>query len=91
MDSQHIKVSETLLKSSPQYFLGFFYQSQRYSDQNSVLVVSEILTQFVYLLTPDDELSLSVNASVSRNQFKCNYLQIKKYLLRFFSALPEFI
>ena len=85
MDSQHIKGSETLLKSSPQYFCRILRSlSKKFSSKNSVLAVSEIFKLFVYLLTPDDELSLSVNASVSRNQFKCNYLQIEKYLLNFF-------
>ena len=35
------------------------------------------------MLTPNDKYSLSVKASVHRNQFKCNYLEIKKYLLNF--------
>ena len=54
------------------------------SPKNPVLVVSEILRLFVNILTPDDKYSLSVKATVQRNQFKCNYLEIKKYILIFF-------
>ena len=85
MDSQHIRGSETLLKSSPQCFCRIFWSlSKKFSSKNSVLAVSKILRLFVYLLTPDDKLSLSVKASASLNQFKRKYLQIEKYLLSFF-------
>ena len=39
---------------------------------------------FVNILTTDDKYSLSVKASVERQQFKCNYLKIKKYVFNFF-------
>ena len=51
--------------------------------KNSILLVSEILKLFVNILTPNEKYSLSVKASVSRNQFKCNYLEIEKYFLNF--------
>ena len=39
---------------------------------------------FLNILTPDENYSLSVKASVEREHFKSNYLQIQKYLLNFF-------
>ena len=39
---------------------------------------------FVNILTPSDKYSLSVKASVKRNQFKYNSLKIQKYFLNFF-------
>ena len=53
------------------------------SSKSSVLVVSEILGLIFNILTPDEKYCLSVKASVYINQFKCNYLQIQKYLLKF--------
>ena len=65
MDSQHVKGSETLLKSARQYFCHIFWSLwKEISSKNSVLVVSEILRLFVNILTPDDKYSLSVKASV---------------------------
>ena len=54
------------------------------SWKNSVLVVSENLRLFFSILTPDDKYCVSVKESVLPHQFKCYYLQIKKYLLIFF-------
>ena len=42
----------------------FVDQSEKVSLKNSVLVVYEILTLLVNILTPDDKYSLSVKASV---------------------------
>ena len=42
----------------------FVDQSEKVSSKNSVLVVYEILTLLVNILTPDDKYSLSVKASV---------------------------
>ena len=65
MDSQHVKVSERLLKSARQYFCHIFWSLwKNMSSKNSLLVVSEILRLFVNILTPDDKYSLSVKASV---------------------------
>ena len=65
MDSQHVKVSENLLKFAPQYFCHIFRLPwKEISSKNSVLVVSEILRLFVNILTRDDKYSLSVKASV---------------------------
>ena len=65
MDSQHVKVSERLLKSARQYFCHIFWSLwEEISSKNSVLVVSETLSLFVNILTPDDKYSLSVKASV---------------------------
>ena len=54
------------------------------SSKNSVLVVSEMLRLFVNILTPDEKYSFSAKASVSGNQFKCNYREIEKCFLNFF-------
>ena len=65
MDSQHVKVSERLLKSPRQYFCHIFWSLwEEISSKTSVLVVSETLSLFVNILTPDDKYSLSVKASV---------------------------
>ena len=56
---------------------------ENHTSKNSDLLVSEILRLFVNILTPDDMYSLSRKPTVSRNQFKSNYLQIKKYFLNF--------
>ena len=41
------------------------------------------------MLTPNDKDSLSVKASVERNQFKRNYLTIEKHLVNFFQHLQN--
>ena len=65
MESQHVKVSERLFKSARQYFCHIFWSLwEEISSKNSVLVVSETLSLFVNILTPDDKYSLSVKASV---------------------------
>ena len=65
MDSQHVNPSETLLKSARQYFgYIFWWLWKKISSKNSFLEVSEILRLFVNILTPDDNYSLSVKASV---------------------------
>ena len=65
MDSQHVRGSETLDKSSAQCFCHIFWSHRKkISSKNSVLVVSEILRLFVNILTPDDKYSLSVKARV---------------------------
>ena len=63
--SQHIKGSETLLKSTWQCFCHIFWSLwQKISSKSSVLVVCEILRLFVHILTPDDKYCVSVKASV---------------------------
>ena len=65
MDSQHVKGSETILKSARQYFSQIFWSLWReIGSKNSILVVTEILIHFVNILRPDDKYSLSVKASV---------------------------
>ena len=65
MDSEHVKGSQTLLKSARQYFCHiFWWLGKGISSENFVLAVSEILRLFVNILTPDDKYSLSVKASV---------------------------
>ena len=65
INSQHVKGSETLLKSARQYFCHIFWSLwKNMSSKNSLLVVFEILRLFVNILTPDEKYSLSVEASV---------------------------
>ena len=60
MDSQHVKDSETLLKSSWKYFCHIFWALRKEKkSKNSVLVLCEILRLFVNILTPDDKHSFS--------------------------------
>ena len=65
MDSQHVKGSEGLRKSG-RYFFGMIFWSlwKEISSKTSALVVREIFTHLVNILTPDDKDSLSVKASV---------------------------
>ena len=84
MESQNVKGSETLLKSGRKYFRHIFdHSGKKIGSKNSFLVVSEIFRVFVNILTPNDKYSVSVKASVARNQFKCYYLMIKKYFFHF--------
>ena len=60
MNSQHVKVSETLVKQARQYFCHIFRSLiKKVSPKNSVLVVTEILRLFVNILTPNDKYSRS--------------------------------
>ena len=84
MRSQHVKGSKTLLKSPQQCFCQILWSLwKKNCSKNVVLEVSEILWLFFNILTPDEKYSLSVKASVKRNTFKCNYLEIEKYFLNF--------
>ena len=65
MDSQHVKVFETLPNSLRQYFCHIFWSLwKEISSKNSLLVVSEILRLFANIMTPDDMYSLSLKARV---------------------------
>ena len=65
MDSQQVKGSERLYKSARQYFCHIFLSLRKESSsKNSVLVVSEIFRLFLNILTPDDNYSVWVKASV---------------------------
>ena len=88
VDSQHVQGWKTLLKSGGQYFGHIFWSVRnKISSKYSVLVLSGILRLFVNILKPDEKYALSVKASVQRNQFKCNYLEIEKFSLNFFPHL----
>ena len=63
MQSQHVKGSETLLDRSI-FLISFDHSEKKISSKNSVLLVSEILTLLVNILTPDDKYFLSIKASV---------------------------
>ena len=87
MDSQHVKVSERLLKFERQYVCTIFWSFwNEITSENSVLAVCEILRLFVNILTGDDKYSLSVKTSVYRHQFQCSYLKI---FSNFFAAYLE--
>ena len=65
MDSQHVKVSETLLKSSRQCFCDISWSlSKKISPTNAFLEVYEIFRLFVSIVAPDNKYILSVKASV---------------------------
>ena len=65
MNSQHDKESQTLHKPAEQYFCQIFWSLwNNISQENSALVVSQILRLFVNIFTPDDKHSLSVKAGV---------------------------
>ena len=65
MDSQHVKVSDTLLKSVWQYFCEMFWSfRKKISPENSIFVVSEILRLFSIVLSPNEMYCLSVKTRV---------------------------
>ena len=65
IDTEHVKVSETLHKYQRQYFCHIFrWLSKKISSKSSISVVSKTLRHFVNILTPDDKYSFSVKASV---------------------------
>ena len=65
MDSQHVKGSETLLKSARQCFSDIFWKlSKKIIAINAFLEVSEILWVFVSIVTTGEEYILPVKASV---------------------------
>ena len=65
MDSQHVKGSETLLKSARQCFCDIFWSlSKKIRPLNAFLEVSEILRLFVSIVRTDNKYILSVKASV---------------------------
>ena len=85
MERQHVKVSETLLESSQQELCHISFSIWKsFSSKKIFLVVSQILRLFVNVLPSDDKLSLSVELSVWRIQFKRNFLQNPKRFLVFF-------
>ena len=70
MDSQDVKGSETLFKSSLQYFSHIFWSLWNEITYKKIfLVVFQILRPFVKMLTPDN---------------RCTYIQIKKNFPNFF-------
>ena len=74
-----------MLKGRKQCFVIFFDHSEKkITSKNSFLEVFKMLKLFVKIFTTDDKYSLSVKASVSRNQIKCNYIRTKKNFLNFF-------
>ena len=90
MNSKHVKVCQTLHKSAPQYFCHIFWSlCNEIWSENFLSVVFEIFRLFVNILTPNGKYSVSVKASVWRNQFKCYYLRIKKNFLNFFLHFPN--
>ena len=65
MDSEHAKGAKKLHKSLLEYFChNFWLIWNEIFSKNFVSVVSVILRLFVNILTPYDEYSLSVKASV---------------------------
>ena len=65
MDSEHGKGSERMLESARHLFGHIFWSLWKEINLKvSVLAVSELLTHFLNILTPDDKYSLSVKASV---------------------------
>ena len=59
VDSQHVKLSERLLKSTRQHFCHIFWSLwKEISSKNSILVVSEFLRLFFNIQTPDPMTSI---------------------------------
>ena len=65
MDSEHVKGSETLLKSARKYFCAIFWSlSKKIRPVNAFLEVSEILRLFFSIVTTDNKYIHPVKASV---------------------------
>ena len=65
LESQHVKGSEALHKSTGKYFCHIFWSLlNEISAKISVLMVSVILQLFVNILEPDNQYYLSVKTSV---------------------------
>ena len=92
MDSEHDKGSETLSKSSRQYFCQIFGSLlKKISSKNSVLLVSEILRLLVNILTPDDKYSLSVKVRVNATISNAIISKSRNILSIFFSISAIYI
>ena len=89
MDSQHVKLSETLLKFSRMYFCDIFWSLwKKISSKNSLLEISEILRLFVNILTPDDKHSLSKSECLTQ-PVHIQLSQNQKIFWNFLSAFPK--
>ena len=65
MDSQHVKGSETLLKSTRQKLCHILRSIwKNFSSKSSFLVVSQILRLFGNIFAPNNKLFLSVEVSI---------------------------
>ena len=64
INRQHVKRSQTLLKSLRQYF-GYIFWSlwKKISSKNPFLEVSEVLRLFFNILTPDEKYFFSEKVS----------------------------
>ena len=92
MDSQHVKVSERLLQSAPQFFSHIYWSLwKEISSEYSVSVVSEILRLLVNILIPDERYSLSVKASVNAINSNGVISKSKNVFLVFFCIIGIYI
>ena len=66
------------------FFIFFWLISKEISSKICVLVVSDILRLFANILTPDEKYSLSLKASVLRNQFKSILSKLKNVFSIYF-------
>ena len=84
LDNQHVKRSQTLVKSAWQYFYDFFRHSERkWFGKKPLLVICEILWHLVNTLSTDDKF-LFVIVKFYRKQFEWIYLLSKWFFLNFF-------
>ena len=75
LECEHVKVSQTLLKSARQQFYHICSSlSENFSNKKFFLVTSEILRPFLHLLTLDDKYSLGNRENVT----VANQMQLSK-------------
>ena len=91
MNSQHVKGSETLLKSARQNFFQIFRLfRKKIRSKISVLLVTEMLTLFVNILTPNDKYCLSKSECLTQPILML-LCQNQKIFSEFFAAFPKSI
>ena len=84
IDSQHVKGSQTLLKSLGEYFYQIFLSlSGKLSRKTCLSVTSEILGLFVYTSTADDKYSLRNSQNLQQPQLYLKQNTFFQLLLTF--------
>ena len=88
LDNQHVKRSQKLVKSAWQYFYDFFRHSERkWFGKKPLLVICEILVDFVNTLSADDKFSLRKSEILPQTI----QMQLSKKKMTFSELFPSFL
>ena len=89
VNSQHVKVSERLLKPAPQHFCHILWLLwNEISSKNFVLVGTEILRLFLNILTPNDKYFLSKSECLTQ-PIQMQLSQKEKNIFSIFFCISE--